>query len=91
MADQKEVEEVKDVKEAKEKTVRSAPVRNYTDLLVYKQAYRLALEISKLTRTFPGREQYELGRQLRASSRKRGSGWTWPQMRGSCQETDASH
>jgi four helix bundle protein len=49
--------------------VRAAPVRNYTDLLVYKQAYRLALEVSRLSRTFPRTEQYELGRQLRASAR----------------------
>ena len=69
MAEAREVEEAKEVKEVKEKTARGGPVRNYTNLLVYRQAYRLALEISKLTRTFPRREQYELGRQLRASSR----------------------
>jgi four helix bundle protein len=45
------------------------PVRNYSDLLVYKQAYRLALEVSKLTRAFPRHEQYEIGRQIRNSSR----------------------
>jgi len=44
-------------------------VRNYSDLLVYKQAYRLALDVAALTRTFPRFEQYELGRQLRSSSR----------------------
>jgi four helix bundle protein len=59
---------------------RSGPVRNYTDLLVYKQAYRLALEVSKLTRSSPRSEQYELGRQLRASSRSVAAniveGWT---------------
>ncbi len=65
----KEVKEVKEVKEKEENTVRAGPVRHYTDLLVYKQAYRLAFEVSKLTRTFPPHEQYELGKQLRSSSR----------------------
>ncbi len=64
-----EVKEVKEAREVEEKTTRSGPVRNYTDLLVYKQAYRLALEVSKLTRSFPRHEQFELGRQLRNSSR----------------------
>ncbi|MBI3670261.1 MAG: four helix bundle protein [Acidobacteria bacterium] len=57
------------MKEAEERAARAGPVRNYTDLLVYKQAYRLALEVSELARTFPRQEQYELGRQLRNSSR----------------------
>lgn len=60
-------------------TERSGPVRKYSDLLVYQQAYRLALEVSKLTRTFPRTEQFELGRQLRACSRSVGAniveGW----------------
>ena len=62
------------MEEVKGKTERSAaarvgPVRNYSDLLVYKQAYRLALEVSKMTRSFPRQEQFELGRQVRRSSR----------------------
>jgi four helix bundle protein len=61
--------DVKEVDEVKEKAKRQGPVRNYTDLLVYKQAYRLALDISKLTRAFPREEQFELGRQLRRSAR----------------------
>jgi len=69
MVDGREVGEVKEVAEVKEKTVRRGPVRNYTDLLVYRQAYRLALEISKLTRTFPRVEQFEMGRQMRRASR----------------------
>jgi len=64
-----EVEEVKEVKEVEEKTARSSPVRTYSDLLVYKQAYRLALEVSRFTRSSPAREQFELARQLRDSSR----------------------
>jgi four helix bundle protein len=38
-------------------------------LLVYQQAYRLTLEVSKLSRGLPRHEQFELGRQIRASSR----------------------
>jgi len=38
-------------------------------LLVYQQAYRLALEVSRLSKGFPRAEQYELGRQIRSSSR----------------------
>jgi len=60
---------VEEVKEVEEKSGRRGPVRIYTDLLVYKQAYRLALEVSGLTRQFPRAEQYELGRQIRRSSR----------------------
>jgi len=65
----KEVEELEEVQEVKERKERAAAVRTYSDLLVYKQAYRLALEASRLTRSFPAREQYELARQLRNSSR----------------------
>jgi len=63
--------EIKDVKESKEVEEKSArpPVKNYTDLLVYQQAYRLALEISRLTKTLPVGEQFEIGRQLRRSAR----------------------
>jgi four helix bundle protein len=69
-----EVKEAKEVEEVKEKSVRPAstrvgPVRTYADLLVYQQAYPLALEVSKMTRLFPRGEQYELGRQVRRSSR----------------------
>jgi four helix bundle protein len=38
-------------------------------LLVYQQAYRLALEVSRLSKGFPRQEQYEMGRQIRSSSR----------------------
>jgi len=38
-------------------------------LLVYQQAYRLTLEVSRLSKGFPRQEQFELGRQVRASSR----------------------
>jgi four helix bundle protein len=64
--------EVKDVKEAKDvqdRSARAGVVRTYSDLLVYKQAYRLALDVSRLTKGFPRQEQFELGRQLRNCSR----------------------
>jgi four helix bundle protein len=61
--------EVKDVNEVKEKSARFGPVRNYTDLIVYQQSYQLALRVSEMTRCFPRHEQYELGRQVRRSSR----------------------
>jgi four helix bundle protein len=65
----KEVEEVEEVKEVKDRALRSGPVKNYTDLIVYKQAYRLALDVSKFTKRLPREEQFELGRQLRRSAR----------------------
>lgn len=53
-----------------EKTsARAGPIRRFQDLLVYKQAYRLALSVSKVSQAFPRQEQWELGRQIRASSR----------------------
>ena len=41
----------------------------YHRLSVYKKSYELALEIHKLTLTFPKIEQYELAQQLRRSSK----------------------
>ena len=64
-----EAREAQEAQEAKEKIARKGAIRHYTDLLVFQQAYRLALEVSKLTRAFPRGEQYEMGRQLRPSSR----------------------
>jgi four helix bundle protein len=49
--------------------VRSGPIRRYSDLLIYKLAYDLATEVSKLTKSFPREERFELGRQLRRSAR----------------------
>jgi four helix bundle protein len=58
-----------EAKEVKEKSERAGIVRTYSDLLVFKQAYRLALDVSKLTKEFPRQEQFEIGRQLRNCSR----------------------
>jgi four helix bundle protein len=65
----KKINEVKEVEEVKETAARVGPVKKHGDLLVYKQACRLALEVSKLTKRFPREEQFELGRQLRRSAR----------------------
>jgi four helix bundle protein len=65
----KEVEEGEEVQEVKEMSERAGVVRTYSDLLVYQQSYRLALEVSKLTREFPKQEQFEMGRQIRNCSR----------------------
>jgi len=37
-------------------------IRHYKDLVVYQQAYQAALDVSKLTRTFPRNEQFEVAR-----------------------------
>ena len=47
----------------------AGPIRHYRDLLVFQQAYRLALEVSRASKGFPKSEQFELGRQVRNSSR----------------------
>ena len=52
----KEFNEVKEVEEVKETAARVGPIKNYGDLLVYKQAYRLALDVSKRTKRFPREE-----------------------------------
>jgi four helix bundle protein len=76
----KEVQELEKVPEVQERSLRAGPVKNYTDLLVYRQAHRLALQVSKFTKTLPREEQFELGRQLRRSARSVAAnlveGWT---------------
>jgi four helix bundle protein len=52
-----------------EKPNRASPIHRYRDLLIYQQAYRLALDVSRLSKAFPRHEQYELGRQIPASAR----------------------
>jgi four helix bundle protein len=69
MPDINETKEVKEGNDVKEKSTRTGPVRSYRDLLVYRQAYRLALDVSSFTKELPRTEQFELGRQLRRSSR----------------------
>jgi len=79
MAGRSEVKEVEEVKEVKDRN-KTGPVKNYSDLLVYRQAYRLTLRVSAFSKTMPREEQFELGRQVRRSSRSVGAniveGWT---------------
>jgi len=42
---------------------------HFRDLLVYKKAFELAMEIFELTKTFPKEEMYSLTDQIRRSSR----------------------
>jgi four helix bundle protein len=43
-------------------------ISSFNNLKVYQKSYQLALEIHKITRTFPDIERYELGTQLRRSA-----------------------
>ena len=43
--------------------------RGYRDLKVYQMAYRIALDIHQVTKTFPKEEKYSLTDQIRRSSR----------------------
>ena len=40
----------------------------YKNLDVYKRAYKLALDVHRLTQTFPNVEKHELGSQLRRAA-----------------------
>ena len=44
-------------------------IRTFEDLLVYQKAYKLALEIHKITLLFPKIEQYALASQMRRASK----------------------
>lgn len=44
-------------------------IRTFRDLDVFRESYAAALEISRLTKAFPGFEQFELARQLRRAAR----------------------
>ena len=44
-------------------------MRGHRDLKVYQLAYRLAMEVFRLSRTFPDDERYSLTSQIRRSSR----------------------
>ena len=43
--------------------------KGFRDLIVYQKAYKLALEIFKITKSFPKEEKYSLTDQIRRSSR----------------------
>ena len=44
-------------------------IRDVTDLIVYKKAFRVAMEIFEITKNFPKEEKYSLTDQIRKSSR----------------------
>jgi four helix bundle protein len=44
-------------------------ITSFEDLEVFQRAYRLSLEIHKLSLEFPQREQYGLGEQIRRASK----------------------
>ena len=43
-------------------------MKNYKDLIVYQKAYKLALEIYRITRKFPTEEMYGLTAQMRRAA-----------------------
>jgi len=45
------------------------PIKTYRDLDVFKESYRLALDVSRSTKRLPAYEQFEIGRQLRRAAR----------------------
>jgi four helix bundle protein len=44
-------------------------IKTYKDLNVFREAYKLALDISRASRMLPAYEQFELGKQLRRATR----------------------
>ena len=44
-------------------------IQTYRDLDVFRESYAAALEVSKIAKSFPGFEQFELARQLRRAAR----------------------
>ena len=44
-------------------------IKTYKDLNVFRESYQLALDVSRASRSLPGHEQFELGRQLRRAAR----------------------
>ena len=45
------------------------PIKTYKDLNVFRESYKLALDVSRAARTFPAPEQFELVKQLRRAAR----------------------
>ena len=44
-------------------------IRTYRDLDVFRESYAAALDVSRLCKSFPAFEQYELAKQLRRAAR----------------------
>ena len=45
-----------------------AEIRNYTDLKVYQEGYKLVIDMYKITRTYSKEEQYEIVSQIRRAA-----------------------
>ena len=52
---------------------KSAPIRHFTDLIVWQKAHAIALEVFRLSRTWPPEERYALTDQVRRASRSVGA------------------
>jgi four helix bundle protein len=51
----------------------SAPIRHFTDLIVWQKAHAVALDIYRLSKSWPSEERYALTDQVRRSSRSVGA------------------
>lgn len=51
----------------------AGPIRHFTDLIVYRRAFALAIRVFDLSRTWPAEERYALTDQIRRSSRSIGA------------------
>ena len=51
----------------------AAPIRHFTDLIVWQKAHAIALETFRLSKSWPLEERYALTDQLRRSSRSVGA------------------
>lgn len=49
------------------------PIRHFTDLIVYRRAFALAMQVFKLSQRWPSEERYALTDQVRRSSRAVGA------------------
>jgi four helix bundle protein len=60
-----------------------ANLNGYKDLIVYKKAFQLAMDIFIITKSFPADEKYSLTDQIRRSSRSVGAQIAegWPKRR----------
>ena len=45
-----------------------AEIKNYTDLRIYQEGYKLVLEMYKVTRKYPIEEKYEIVSQIRRAA-----------------------
>lgn len=52
---------------------KSSPIRHFTDLIVWQKAHKVALEVFRLSKTWPREERFALTDQTRRSSRSVGA------------------